>query len=205
MIDAYPLAWPAGWPRTRSRGYGRFGKRGMTSYGYQTKQNITIAQATSRALDELARLGATDVVISSNLRVRNDGLPYSKQSEPSDPGVAVYFELKGKRQCVPCDTYTHIAQNLAGVAASIEALRALERHGSGLMDRAFTGFEALPHLPALRDCWDVLGVGPWSSPEEIERAYQRARSAAHPDKGGSSEAFDEVQRAYEAAIAEVTA
>jgi hypothetical protein len=217
VIDAYPLTWPVGWKRTpafkrRRASFGTRGRGWVDNNGrgeWHGRREITVAGATQRILDELRRFGVSksSIVISSNLRVRLDGLPHSKQSQPSDPGACVYFKLDGRDRCVPCDTYAGVAENLAGIAATLEALRALERHGSGLMERAFTGFEALPHLPAEQtpDWWEVLGVEPWDSLEVIEEAYKRVRSVAHPDKGGSAVEFDQVQRAYDDAIAEVTA
>lgn len=44
--------------------------------------------------------------------------------------------------------------------------------------------------------YDTLGVTEKSSPEEVERAYKKLRMRAHPDHGGSAEAFDKLQRAH---------
>lgn len=205
-ITAYPLCWPEGWPRTRDadRRFGRFTRR--ESNGRWTQQkDLSIAQAVERIKNEIqmldgpgsnwSRINPEQTVISSNLRVRKgDGLPASSQSEPIDSGVAVYFEMDGKHQCVPCDTYTKVAQNLAAVAASISALRALERHGSGLMERAFTGFASLPDhsIKAAPPWWAEFDVDPDDPHEVIEAQYRRCRSAAHPDKGGSPEAYQRV-------------
>ena len=62
-ITAYPLQWPAGWPRTRMPKLSKFG-------------NYTFEQARRELMRELNLLGARNVVISSNLRLRNDGFPY---------------------------------------------------------------------------------------------------------------------------------
>jgi len=45
----------------------------------------------------------------------------------------------------------------------------------------------------------VLGVQPDASPASLRRAYLQLALASHPDKGGSSEAFQRVQAAYDAA------
>ena len=46
---------------------------------------------------------------------------------------------------------------------------------------------------------EILGITPDTvADDEIKAAYRRAASKAHPDKGGSSEAFRAVVDAYEA-------
>ena len=155
-------------------------------------------------MEELERCGVLPehIVISTNLKVRkSDGLPASGQKTPDDPGVAVYFTLVDKQQCVPVDTYTKIEQNMAAVAAVLSALRALERHGSGLMEAAFTGFEALPD-PARDEQphWAVifdLQPGADYTYSQVEEIYKRYRSKHHPDKGGDETMFRQVQRAWE--------
>jgi hypothetical protein len=49
-----------------------------------------------------------------------------------------------------------------------------------------------------QDCLDTLDIGPDDTitQERLRAAYKRASLRAHPDKGGSKEAFDEVNRAY---------
>ena len=45
---------------------------------------------------------------------------------------------------------------------------------------------------------EVLGLGPEATDDEIRAAYKRAAMKHHPDRGGSSEAFQAVQDAYAA-------
>lgn len=45
--------------------------------------------------------------------------------------------------------------------------------------------------------YDLLGVKPEASPEEIRRAYRRLALKLHPDRGGDSKAFQELSNAYE--------
>lgn len=44
----------------------------------------------------------------------------------------------------------------------------------------------------------VLGVSPEATDDEIRTAYKRAAMKHHPDRGGSSEAFQAVHDAYAA-------
>lgn len=211
-ITRSPLCWPSWFPRTpaHKRTSARFGKRNDQGYGIK---EITLAQAVRRVREQLSaftkagrsyRCDPDAVIISSDLLLRNDGLPRSGQRKPDDPGVAVYFTLDGKDRCIPCDMYLRIEDNLAAVAATLEALRTIERHGSQMFEAAFTGFDALPspdHLMSRswRDVLDYYG----DDLTECERCYQRKRKAAHPDHGGNAAAFDDVQRAWEQAQGEL--
>lgn len=45
--------------------------------------------------------------------------------------------------------------------------------------------------------YDTLGVSKSSTPEEIKRAYRKLASQHHPDKGGDTARFQEIQTAYD--------
>jgi curved DNA-binding protein CbpA len=45
--------------------------------------------------------------------------------------------------------------------------------------------------------YDVLGVPPTATDEELRTAYRRCVRSTHPDHGGSAEEFREVQAAWE--------
>lgn len=219
MIEAYPLAWPQGWKRTApaQRRRANFNTSSWTGApggadNYRRKRDLTVTDGTNRILAELSRLNIDrqDVVISTNVRLRLDGLPRSGEREPEDPGVAVYWTERrssGAPRCMAIDRYDRVADNLAAVAATIEAMRAIERHGGAeILNRAFTGFTALPApVTGMRPWRDVLGFPVDSQPaySEVEDAYRRARSTSHPDKGGSHEAFMAVQSAFDQAHAEL--
>ncbi len=196
-VSAYPLCWPEGWPRTEAskRAFGRFSKKSNSGWN----KDITLSQAVNRVLNELGmftrvgrpyRVNPNHAIISSMLVLRNDGLPRSGQRTPSDPGVAVYFELDGNPQVVPCDQYSKIEQNIAAVAATLSALRTLERHGSGIMERAFTGFAALPDPNQEKPWWEFFGYK--ECPEDVpltvfKQIYHRLARQYHPDTNGGVE------------------
>jgi hypothetical protein len=212
-IPAFPLHWPAGWRRLEpsARTRARFAKQVMRTSPYippgggvparyAARAEVTIADGVERIRAELARMGVSDydLVISSNLQLRLDGLPRSGQRDPADPGVAVYWRdsrVDGwPMRCMAIDRYDRVADNLAAVAATLEAMRAIERHGGAeILDRAFTGFTALP-APGGSEHWaDVLDR------DDPEGSYRRLRAKHHPDRaGGDAGEFHRVQQAFEA-------
>lgn len=138
-------------------------------------------------------MGGSAPVISTNIALRQDGLPYSNRRPPDDKGVAVYFTHKGKQMCFACDRWDKVEDNIYAIAKSIDALRGIERWGSGSMvEQAFTGFVA---LPAPKNPHEILGVKPGASEAEIDAAYREKAKTAHPDRGGSAEAMQELNAA----------
>lgn len=51
--------------------------------------------------------------------------------------------------------------------------------------------------PAAASPYDVLGVSPAASPDELRKAYRRRLRETHPDTGGDADEFTAVQRAWE--------
>lgn len=176
----FPLTWPPGWPRTPAwqRGHSPF-------------KVLSTDRAFRDLVAELERLGARKVIISSNLKLRQDGFPYSQQPRHNDEGIAVYFTRKGVDMVLACDKFAKREANMRSITLTIGAIRGIERWGSSdMMERAFTGFTALAAPVALS--WrEVL------DPADPEGSYRRLRSQHHPDRGGDAEAFQRVQRAYE--------
>lgn len=210
MITKYPLSWPDGWPRTpeHQRKYGKFNKKGrqQTEHGsWQTTKDISVSDAIERLLIQLDRMGVgEEFIISTNLVTRMDGLPKSGQRMPADPGAAVYWEDQdGKQMSIAIDRYEKVEHNLAAIAATLEALRGIERWGGAqIIERAFMGFAALeaPNAEPAKPWWEVLDVSASAPEHEIEHAFRRARRKAHPDaEGGSEMAFIHVQEAYKTA------
>ena len=193
--DAYPLSWPIRWPRAKSPSRSRFG----TYY-----KKPTVAAARDEMLAELHRLGATKVIISTNVQLRRDGLPYSNQREPNNTGAAVYFDLKGKPRVLACDRWSTVGDNLHAIAKHIEALRGLDRWGVGSVEQAFAGYAALPapSTPA-ENCWTVLSLQPNAPADAINAQYRLLSQRRHPDRGGTHEAMAALNRAREEALAAV--
>lgn len=198
----YPLSWPAGWQRTN-------GGRGKRNGAFKHhRSSISVHQALDRLEDQLAKLGAREPLLSTNLRLGMRGDPLSNQPEPADRGAAVYFTLNGKPRVLACDQYTSVADNIAAIAAHIDALRRIDRYGVGTLDQAFAGYDALPPPGAgNRPPWRVvLGLDGQVTPitrEKINDAYRFKAMTAHPDRGGSHDAMAALNAARDQALAEV--
>jgi hypothetical protein len=186
MIESFPLYWPEGWRRTKP------------SHRYDQRLfRQTFGRARDELLAEIGRLGGKNVILSTNIPLRNDGLPRADAREPEDPGVAVYFDYNKKPMCFASDRYYYVRQNIRAIALTIDALRGIERWGaSDMMERAFRGFTSIEDK---RDePWrSVLGFSESSFPslEEMMKQYRELAKRFHPDAGGSVESFQRIQRA----------
>lgn len=191
---AFPLCWPAGRKRTQR----------PTRSAFQTGAE----RAKNNLMREIRLLGGSSVILSTNVKLRHDGFPYANQKEPDDRGVAVYFKRYDKDMAFACDSWDKVGDNIHAIALTIESLRGIERWGGGdMMERAFTGFAALPSsVVVARDWREVLECPDARTLEEANEAYKRKRSEAHPDKKtGSHDAFLAINRAWAQAEAELSA
>jgi hypothetical protein len=212
MTDAtrYPLAWPTGWTRTKARRAAMFSKNPRRTNGagvvWRQREGLSVGDGLARLAGELRRLGARTVVISSNLRTNLDGTITAKQAKQlEDPGVAVYFRLHDQPRVLACDRWTSAADNMAAIAAHIEAIRAQDRYGVGTLDQAFAGYAALPPVGGSQggDWRAELGLGGRAglTLEDIDTVYRRLLFERHPDRGGSHDAIVRLNLARDAARA----
>jgi hypothetical protein len=176
--QAYPLHWPAGWPRCAAALASKFGDR-------------TVHQAVSEIERQLELLKATGMVISSNVTLG--------ATNPKDKGVCVYFQLRGKPYALPCDRWNRVEDNLWALAKHIEALRGQERWGVGTVERAFAGYLSL--TDGKRTWREVFGFPPAARPTaaEISARYRDLAVKCHPDHGGSATAMAELNAARDQA------
>lgn len=175
-------AWPPGWTRTPRPRRAAF-------------KPTTIAAAMHALLYETKRLSAADVKVDHDLRLRNDGMPYSQQRQPDDRGVVAYFTLPdGKKVAMPCDRWDLVEHNLLAIARTLEAKRAVERWGCSTMAAEYEGYKALPAgdaaqafgtaPPPGKSPREVLGVRDDASLDACEGAYRAQAKQAHPDRPG---------------------
>ncbi len=187
-MEQYPLHWPGGWPRCKYPRSSQFGKSARPS----------ISKACDKVMHELKLLGAKNIVISTNLRYREDGIPYSRQNVVSDCGVAIYFQMGKEQRVIACDAFDQIGCNIFAIGKTVEAMRGISRWGaSELMNRAFSGFKALME-PAQPEWYEVLQVSENASDDVVMTSYRDLAKRYHPDMPTANRAkFDDVQHAYE--------
>jgi hypothetical protein len=177
MIKAYPLQWPIGQKRTERPQDSRF--------------QVTPNQAYEDLIEELRLLGATNIVVSSNVETYERGgrqIPYKNQNV-QDTGVAVYFTKNNDQMCIACDRWLKVFHNVRAIGLTVQALRGLERWGtSDMVSQAFAGFAQIPAQANSGSGWWVeLGLdSPGYSLEDCERAYRKQAKNAHPDLGGTA-------------------
>jgi hypothetical protein len=199
-LSNYPLCWPDGWARTarrKSAAFSRYGDR------------LTIQSGLNRVMQQLELMSVRrdDILVSTNVPTRLDGLPRSDQRKPADPGVAVYWRKKqdAPMQCMAIDIYDEVADNLGAIAATLAALRAIERHGGAqVQERSFRGFQALPQTTG-SNWWDVLQVNRDVTREVIDANFKRLARDRHPDSGGSDAAMAQLNQARADAYREIGA
>ena len=192
MAAAYPLTWPGGRPRTAGRRDAAFRD------GNAGGKRVSLDLARERLDAQLVKLKGTDVILSMNVKLTLLGRRDMNVSrgEPVDPGAAVYFDLEGKPHVLACDRWERVADNIAAIAAHIEALRGQERWGVADLRQAFAGHVALPAPDAW---WVVLGVDQSAPLAAVDQAYRTLAKTAHPNAGGGRAGWDRLTAAYEQA------
>ncbi|WP_287011336.1 J domain-containing protein [Brevundimonas sp.] len=178
--------------------FGRFEQEPGRSW--KSKRPLTFAEARDSVLAAARKIGAKGIVLSSNFTLGASGLPRGDRRRPDDQGVAVYFELGGRQLVMARDAYQRAEENMRSIGLALEAMAQLERHGGGVMlDKAFAGFTA---LPAPKRWWEVLGLTPDATAEQVAAAFRRMAAQSHPDQGGSHAAMAELNAARDAALRE---
>lgn len=205
-ITRNPLHWPDNVPRTAPhlRGNPQFAERTLLVASRFVRAEINRVNNRRWSSED------ESVIISSNLRLKHDGTPYSSQQEPADTGIAVYFRLRINRSgktierpvVITCDKWKKSADNLYAIGKDIEAQRARQRWGCTNYEQAFRGYMAIPERCGGAAWWDVLAVPSNADRQTIEAAYTKLAKVCHPDVGGSADAFTTLRNAYEQALSQ---
>lgn len=130
-------------------------------------------------------------------------------------GVKVIFDRGGKRYIRECVRWPESLDNLRAIGLQIDYLyRALEIYGVDMsestfdqeFDNVFSGYLATPDDTALllgdgqAKWWDVLGIRPDATRDDIRNAFRALARIHHPDVGGNAEDFKRLHAAFDEAM-----
>lgn len=119
---------------------------------------------------------------------------------PGEEAVTVRYWKDEHEVILTMDSQEWPAGNLRALYLCLDAMRLLEVRG--MADTVRSAYRQLEAPKTQRDPWEVLGLRPGASREDVEAMYRVRARAAHPDNGGSSEAMAELNAARAAALGE---
>jgi len=186
-VPRFPLLWPPVEPRTKS--YDRKAKRWASNW----------QGAVTDLRTECEAAGIHDWALSSNREPGNRTV--------ADPGAVLWFmqRIDGSwsMSYYAADAFRDLPENVKAIAMTIQRLRQIGDYGCYTAAKAMRGaaYTALP-APARpsRNWWEVLEVAPTTPRAVVDAAFKALAKQRHPDApGGSDEAMQELNAAYEAA------
>ena len=187
-VTRFPLCWPEGWKVTATRRQSKFKK-------------VNPGGTRDELVHQLRALGATDIIMSTDVATRDDGMPYSDGLDRpiKNPGVALYFKRRGRPQAMAVDVYLTPVENMRALCPCVDALRTMDRHGAvEVLEKVFLGFTGLPPAPKDRTWWDILGVKREAPLDVVKQMWLEGAKRWHPDAaGGDAETMALINRAWE--------
>jgi hypothetical protein len=154
---------------------------------------------------ELRALDARNVVVELDVRerdIRLDGLPRA-DARPAHDGVALSFESKfGPLRYATAEYGSNYQMpgwqaNLRAIALSMQALRAVDRHGVSRRGEQYTGWRQLPKSTDAADLILTRAQAQEYLASEYGGDLRRALFETHPDQGGDPDEFRKVIRCKE--------
>lgn len=181
MPKFYPLDWPTDIPRSNEQHSSRF--------------KISFDRGLNALRQELRRLGASGVVVSTNLPPARDGWPDPRaRLRGGDPGVAVYWQHTGKTYVLACDAWDQVQDNLHAITLTIAADRAKTRYRCAAIEsRSMAGYLALPPPPKVETWWEVFGCREDTPIDEVRAIYRTRIKRLHPDAGATGDLEETVK------------
>lgn len=166
------------------------------------------AENTRRLVEaELRHLSARNVVMQADCEaseIRQDGR-FRANARMRSSGIVISFDSQHGPLSFACDRYIDWVDNYRAIGMTMEALRAVSRHGVVKNAEQYKGWKALPAPPGsvvstAATSSDVLAAATWLAEistsagvplrvqqirdirELYEQARRAARSACHPDR-----------------------
>lgn len=177
-------------------------------FAYKASYQTIITDLVS----ELSALDPHDVILQMALplkSIRRDGWPVT-DARPMHPGVILIVYTDDGPLELACDENGPWQHNLRAISLTLEALRAVERHGATKKRQQYAGYLAAPvatsteRAEAAAAIAFLAGAGSQvvseilDDPQMREAYYREAVKRVHPDTGGDAEAFRKLQAAREA-------
>ena len=116
--------------------------------------------------------------------------------------AVLQFVYQDRRHRISNGTMATAEANLRVIALLLESFSEFVRHGFMTWADCFLPFVVQGHQDATSsggEWWRILRLPPDATPEEMKSAYRLQARKCHPDRGGSDEAFQRIERAYEEA------
>lgn len=203
-LDVRPLT---SWPGTPTPAF----RRQRTPYRVGLRKTL---QDLDRELRAIGGRGPLLEVAIDERQFRVDGRPYARATA-EHPGVVLSIPRSDIGPLrFAADHLEHWQDNLRAIALTMEALRAVERHGAVRAREQYAGFKALPAgatpLPAamtveqaartLAELTDphqrIPGLAAaLAAGRMIDASYRKAARTAHPDAGGDPSTWAELDQA----------
>jgi hypothetical protein len=175
----------------------------MTGNGTESSMFRSTWTSTQDLLEREVRMlrgrGVILMIDVAEADIRLDG-KLRADAKPFTSAVAVAFESPTKGPLLfCCGRYRKWQDNVRAIALGLEALRAVDRHGIVRSTEQYEGFRQIAGGSSVEDWVSTLSAySGWSHADvraDREGAYKAAVKMAHPDNGGSSQAFARVQAA----------
>ena len=195
------LEWPAGFERTPE-----------SEREPNRSFEATLGTTTQDLATEMERMDVEHWRASiANAHTKSNGLPIHN-ANPEDPGFVLRWTDDGESFAVACDASPRLRDNVRTVYKWVHETRMRGNRPVRTGDTEFaaarlppgdeTGGEIVAGSGSAEPAHEVLGVQP-GAPDDVVKAAARAQTAqAHPDNGGSREAFQEVVEAEEVMLGE---
>lgn len=165
---------------------------------YSITTNKSWASTKAELANCFALWGVRDWEVNANvMESRATARDLTKQQR----AVTVRYIKDGKPIELTLDAQSRPVDNLRALFLCVDDMRLIEHRG--LSETVKAAYMQLAGPAGGRDPWEVLGLRPGASKDDVEAMYRVRAKTAHPDAGGSGEAMAELNAARDRVLAEV--